>query len=743
MATFRKEDFGSNQLAAPTSGYVGEELGVIQGASTALEQAYQRNLGQYNKTKLAVDSVKRLPQDNELIQGRIQGLETSLDDIKASGDFELMGLKVNEVATSFAGDQAIQKAQQNYAKRQEVIDTITKDPNYRNEEERLSAIALADQRYSGVRRVDPATGLDTDDTSGIIVGDYQGYTPGKRVDVPSKIDSIADGYKADRLANSGVQFDGQGRIITQSLSTAGVSEQQIYNDLQNSFANDIEVTSSLEQDFELSNIRSNPQYYENGRLNAEGLQAQDEYVTNQIETFANQAAEKYGFTERASSVKLQADAAGLRAKQQKLEANITTSYDRTTVVADDKYDATAHRGFIRDTNKVIKGLEKQQKTAIAGNTGEWTVDKADELRRLKQTRDNHEFRFSLFKNATLKTDEGKAFKDKFLKRFNLKEDSNEAEEFLKGNPEPLARMISNGREGFDDIEDKTGLRREAAIASAEAISYYQQEYERVVSDVVKANDVAFDANTISVRDKAGKDIASTILTDNVSINPSAYLIDDGTGREVPLDQFQVENGLHEGYDMNTKLLADRIGGRDGYLITYTPKGKKANERETVSRVIYPGKGTALVEKQNNENLAVAALEAGGLRVGDDRSAVDFTLDIDRQNVSSTVKNLYKKVQAKEAERRFANGFTKLTNMYNDQGFISPGDHDVTFTGSDGAVNKATVKAEASPEGFTTLRVVSTINGGPITRAKNMTSLKDVYVDMLKEVERNAKKKTNG
>lgn len=747
----RPEDFGNVTFADPTSNYVPENLQAIAGTTQALESAYQRNLGEYKKLDLALASLRTLPQDQPIVKSRIEDLRSQLDNIRSSGEFEMADLQIEDAARSFATDEIISKSVEANKQRQQNIEAIMKDPNYRTQQERLAAIALSDARYQGVQRVDPKTLQPTDDPSGIVIGDYMGYTPGKRVDITRKADQLGSGYKADTLANQGVQFDPSGRIITQSLAVSGVNEATIRNDLAKTFANDPEIQSTLRQDFELSAIQTNPEFFTNGQLNATGQAAEEEYIKDRLETEVDRAASKYGFTSRQTQTKVSADQAALRQKKAQLDAEVTYNTARSTVVPGKNFDVNQHEQLLQDTKSTIKALTRDKADAIASKSGAWTIDKAQELRRLKQLQSQKEIQYINYSSIVKNTDAGKQIINRVANSANLPSTSDEIQEFFNGNPDKLVRHLTNGKYDYNSLQSEvdkylttyaggtggataTGYRGMPAIIrnTLDIISPAKSEYNNLINNEVKGKPIGLDANILSIRDKTGKDIISESLTDNVDTNPAAYLIDDGTGREIPLDQFRADNELLEGYNMNVSLLGSRIGGRDAYAVSFIPTGKDASDREQISRVIYPGKGSGPLEQHNNERIMKLALESGGVRVKDDRSPINYGLDANALQTTTENKDLYRIGQAREAERIFSDGFSGIQKLIESAGYIPEGSYDVSIPVAGQGMKKVKLVASPDPnEGFITLKVINPTTGKELPIKERTTSLKDLYVELLK------------
>lgn len=738
MATLNKDDFGTANLVEPTSQYVGDNLAVLQGASAAAEQAYQRERSNFNKVDLAVDNVSALGADQALLGTETQGFKDTLNRIQEVGRFETAGTEIDNAARSFATNKKVQRIQANEAKSREVRNAINANKNYRTQDERNAAIYLADQRYKGVQ-------VDAD--TGNVFGDYDGYQVSDRADVATRIDKLNTGWKADAESTSGVQFDkdGQlvkdanGNILTIANTVAGVSEAQLRKSMKASIQADPEIQASINQDFELANAK-NEDYFTQGHLNDVGIAAQKEYRDQRLGIEIDKAAEKFGFVSTNTQIGLQQDKGAAANRKAKLAGKITSSVDRTTVALGDDYKPTEHDQVIKDSKKIIGDLERLRDSG----SDEWSYLSAGQLEQAKKDMETEEIKYNNVKSTFTQSPEGKALIKEVADGWNIDVDSDAMEAAINGDYDPIARLVTNGKFSFSEWFDDSVNRGNDLIKPASMIEAFNRivdlkgNLEDGAQTFLESKQISHDANAITIRDAAGKDVITESLTENVSVNPSAYLIKDEKGKSIPLDQYEKEEGTYEGYKRTVKLLESDINGEQAYLITWTPKeGKDANDLEVKSSILYPGKGSEDMGRIHNEMLITKALESSGDRVAGDRGKVDTTLDIDqdRPNMSFEDKRVYKIGQRKEASRIYKQHFKGLQHEWEQNKHFTQGEFTTTIPvkGSAGLVSVRVVKAK-DESGFVRLNVYDTKTGKKMMRTPK-ASINDMMVELYKNYQK--------
>jgi hypothetical protein len=180
--------------------FVGSPLSEVASAAQVMQQRYDTAQGQDDLLDQAIAQTVSTPQDSQMLQELKMSYRNKLQERAKKGDYENMLRDVTRDARSFAADY--KPIAQNYGLVQEYRKGLD-DLATKGDLDADTASRLFDASVRGYK------GLKRDPTTGQLVGQFQGITPTKQIDLAKWVDERLEGME-DQVTGSKIRKDENG-----------------------------------------------------------------------------------------------------------------------------------------------------------------------------------------------------------------------------------------------------------------------------------------------------------------------------------------------------------------------------------------------------------------------------------------------------------------------------------------------------------------------------------------------------
>lgn len=219
--------------------YVGRDVEGIKELNTVLAQKYQLNKQAKIQAEDLLHSLQTLDVDSPYKRKAVEDFNGQLQQVVDNNEYENATQVVEKAVTGVKRNQGLQQSVKNYAAYQEYAQALKDDPKGWTDQEIASILAESVESYNGVEV----------NEYGEAVGTFNGYNPGKKVNMSTKADEALEGFAANKNVTVSALRDLLGNGTKYAMTTKEnetITRDEVLAYIKNYYGNDPEIQKYYE-----------------------------------------------------------------------------------------------------------------------------------------------------------------------------------------------------------------------------------------------------------------------------------------------------------------------------------------------------------------------------------------------------------------------------------------------------------------------------------------------------------------